>query len=311
MESIEDKLSSWVERGLISAEQARAIRAAEEESPSGTGRGGVSFAGEALAYVGGALLVGAVLVAFGDVWEDFVPRTRVTILAATTLLLMAGGNALRSKEDPALDRAAGVLWFMGVGIFSLLAYTFGDRVVGIEDETTLAVGAGATTAAFAYPFWRMRCEALQQTAVFAAASAALFAFGFLDWAANGETFAGLLVAALGSVWLAGSQIGRIMPRRTAEALGCIGILVGMQTAAFDEAGWFFVAMVVATGILALGMGRSRNILLGLGAAGLFVFVPQFITEAFGASVGAAGAIAIAGIVIIGIAAFVSRARKAD
>src|SRR5690349_347994 len=101
-------LRRWVEGGLITAEQAGRIRAAEgledpddrtapDPTPTPTpapapGRGG-SLVAEALGYVGGALvLVAAVLIA-GTVWDALGPAGRLGLVLAATALLLGVGAA--------------------------------------------------------------------------------------------------------------------------------------------------------------------------------------------------------------------------
>ena len=306
--NLETKLGRWVSAGLISTEQADAIRAVEGDAHP---RGRVSLASEALGYVGVALVIGALLVGFGEVWVDLRFGSRSAVLAVATAALVGAGWNLRNNPEPALERLGGFLWFASAGSFFGLAFIISERVLGFEDETSASVGAGVLVAMFAFPLWRLRPRGLQQIALVAGIVVALFAFGFNDLGVNGETLAGLLVAGFGAIWLLGSQTGWVVPRRTGEALGSLSVLVGMQTTGFDEAGWLFIGLVVQAGILGLGIVRDRNVLLGFGAAGLLLLVPQFVTEAFGASLSAAGSVAIVGALIVGVAVFMGRSRKTD
>ena len=307
---LEHKLEEWVARGLITAEQADAIRSAESktEPEAPVRRGRVSLAAEILGYFGAALLIGAFLVAFEGVWEDLGQGARFTTLVVITLLLLAAGQALRTSSEPAIERMAGVLWFGAVGSFAGVAFGVVEDVVKFDD-TAAGISVGLAAAVFAWPLWRFRCAALQQVAVFAGILAALFSAGFSGFVANGETGAGVLVGIFGLSWLLSTEKGWVQPRRTGEALGSIGTLGGVQTAGFDDAAWLLIALAVAAGILGYGVVAGRNILLGLGAAGLFLFVPQFITEAFGSNLGAAGSVAVAGALIVGAAVFVGRTRR--
>ena len=312
MASLDERLDKWVEQGLISADQAVAIRETETQADAEAKtprRGRVSLAAETLGYFGAALLIGAFFTAFGGVWRELGLGLRITILAVITLLLVAMGQALRGNRESALDRLSGVLWFASAGVFASLAYVVGVDAIGIEDDTSSGVWLGLASAAYAWPLWRLRCAALQQIAVFAGLVTTLFSFGFSQLALNGETAAGWLVALFGGGWLVSAEKGWVPPRRTGEALGSLGALTGVQTTGFDDATSMFVAIVIAVVIMGYGVAAGRNIPLGLGAAGLFVFVPQFITEAFGASLGAAGSVAIAGALITGAAVFIGRSKR--
>ncbi len=308
MAALDAKLRGWVEAGLISAEQAEAIRAAEG---SAAPRGRISFFSEALGYIGGALFTMALFIGLSDVWNELGTGYKLAVLLAATAVLVASGYVLRDNDEPALERLGGFLWFAAAGTLAGAAFVFADDIFGLDDEPTVTIFVGVVTAAFATPLWLLRRKALQQIALFGGIASAVVATGF-EIETNGDaTLPGFLLAALGIAWLIGAQTGPVLPPRTGDALGASGALIGMEIVGFDEAGWLLLALLVAVGVMAVGVVRDRNVALGLGAAGLFVFVPQFITEAFGASLGATGAIAIAGLLITGIAVFLGRMRRSS
>jgi hypothetical protein len=304
---LEEKLERWVADDLISAEQAAAIRAKEsagEAAPRRRGR--ISLAAEALGYLGAILFVAAVLVAYGDIWDEIDDPVRLLVLGGTAALLAAAGAKLRGHEEPALDRVGGALWLLAVPIAGMFAYTFAKQVLGWFPEKRSGVFSGVFVTAVAWPLWRLRKQALQQTAFVGSVVYALLVIGFAQDTFNGETFSGLALAAFGLAWLVATELGWIEPRRAGEILGSITTLVGMQTTGTDEAGWLFVGVVVAAAILTYGIVRDRTTLLGVGAVGSFVLLPQFFTEAFGTDLSATGAVALAGAVIVVIAVFMGR-----
>src|SRR5688572_29921065 len=110
---LQAKLDKWVSGGLISAEQADAIRAAESDGtvePSNAAaprRSGVSLGAEALGYLGSILFVAAVVVAYGDIWDEIEDPIRMAVLGLAVALLVAAGARFRAHSEPALDRMGG------------------------------------------------------------------------------------------------------------------------------------------------------------------------------------------------------------
>ncbi|HWL64553.1 MAG TPA: hypothetical protein VNP73_01140, partial [Actinomycetota bacterium] len=104
-------------------------------------------------------------------------------------------------------------------------------------------------------------------------------------------------------------MGAVEPQRTGEVLGAGSVLVGMQLVAFDEAILLAIATGVMVGIASVGVARDRTAALAVGAVGLVVLVPQLITEVFGPSLGAMGALAISGLLVIAVAVFIARKRR--
>ena len=67
-------------------------------------------------------------------------------------------------------------------------------------------------------------------------------------------------------------------------------------------------LLAALGLVAVSVRLSENVMLGLGVAGLFVYVPMLIFEWFGDSLGAVVALLISGLVLLGVVVGVVRYR---
>ena len=300
---LKEQLSRWLNAGFITDEQASQIQAFETARAEHQQRP-VPLIVEALGYLGGALAVIAVLILAQEFWADLELWGRIALLGTVTLGLLVSGWVLRDSALEAVRRLAGFLWmFAAVGV----AFTFGILSADGFDsspETAALVGSLAA-AAFGLLLWKLRTESLQQLAFFAAvAAAAMSVVGVADWP---EEFFGLSMWAIGTVWLFLTWGTAIRPEATGYALGGAGSLLGAQMMSFNEAGWPVVLGVVVAGALIVASVTLRQIiLLALGAAGVFIFVPQVVFHFFGDSLGAPVALLLSGAALIAGAVALAR-----
>ncbi|MDR9452235.1 MAG: hypothetical protein RI637_13580, partial [Acidimicrobiia bacterium] len=64
----------------------------------------------------------------------------------------------------------------------------------------------------------------------------------------------------------------------------------------------------AGALLAFSVGLRNTMLLGFGAGGIFIFVPQIIFEYFGDTIGVPLALFLTGVVLLGAALLIARLR---
>ncbi|MGH7562798.1 MAG: DUF2157 domain-containing protein, partial [Gemmatimonadota bacterium] len=146
MKDLEARLARWVRAGLVSEEQARAIRAAERAE--GVVPEESSLAATALGYLGASVaLVGGVVAASRE-WADVGTGSRLALAAGATLLLLAAGWVVRRREHPALRSLEGFLWFLSAGGAAFTAGLVGHDVLDLEGRT-MALLAGLVTALWA------------------------------------------------------------------------------------------------------------------------------------------------------------------
>ncbi len=167
--------------------------------------------------------------------------------------------------------------------------------------STVALTASAAAVAHGLVTWRTRVSPLQQLVTFAGSWGVVVAAAMLGDVTPGPFVAGLLVAVGGVVWglLTWGEVVR--PRVTGWLLAGAALGVGLQVASLDDlrTAGLAVAVPVALGVLALGARLGELVLLGLGAAGILVFVPQLVFELFAETVGAPLALLVAGVVLTG------------
>jgi len=300
---LKEQLSRWLNAGFITDEQAARITAFEAARAENQERR-VPLIVEALGYLGGALAVIAVLILAQEFWADLELWGRLALLGIVTLGLLIAGWVLRDSPLEAVRRLAGFLWtFAAVGV----AFTFGILSAdGFDTEPETAALVGSLSAGvLGYFLWRIRRESLQQLAFFAAVvSAAMSAVGVFDWP---EEMFGLSMWAAGTAWLFLTWGTVIRPETTGYALGAVASLIGAQMLSFDGEGWPLLLGVVIAGALIVASVTLRQIaLLALGAAGVFIFVPQVVFHFFGDSLGAPVALLLSGAALIGGAVALAR-----
>lgn len=298
------KLEDWVADGLITEEQAQAIRAreakaAEEAAEPRVATGRVSLATEAVGYLGGGLAVIAAVLFISELWPNLQPWSKVAFTGIITAVLAVAGALIRSSVEPAVRRLSSFLWFVSSAGVAFLFGLFADDVLKVEGET-VALIASASVASYSFVLWLVNRTHLQQIALFAGTLATGASLVFQGDSDIDPFFVGLVVWALGLAWGLLAWADLIRPSVTGVALGSVALLVGAQVASFDDLrGWGLgLGILTAVGLLAAGIVVRRTLLLGFGAAGVIIFVPQTVFHFFGDTVGAPLALLISGLVLV-------------
>jgi len=175
-DQIAELLARWQSSGLVTAEQAQRIAAAESFAPaSGPPRlrpPGGAMVGEALGYAGAVLIVAAVMVLMGRFWFDLNLGVRVIITggaAAETWLL---GRLATARFGRPGRRLCGVLCTVSVGMFGATAALVAADGLHWADNN-VAVFAGALAAGYAIGLWRRAESVPLHAATFAAVAVSI------------------------------------------------------------------------------------------------------------------------------------------
>jgi hypothetical protein len=310
MKDLETRVATWVEAGLITEEQARAILAAErsrEPAPSGAPGPEPSRAATALGYLGASVALVGGIVAASQRWSEMGTGSRLALVGGATLLLLATGWLARRGDCPALRSLDGFLWFLAAGGAAFTAGLAGHELLELETRTVL-MAAGLAMTAIGIPLWRIRPGALQEIAV--AAGLALLVETLLHHLPGPPgALHGLPLWGLGAVWALLAWGGPVGDRRSSFVLAGVALLLGAQILSFGwrDAG---LAVGIATAVLCLAASvRLQSMLpLGFGAAGVLLFLPQIVFEYLGDSLGAPLALLVCGVILLGAAFLVARLR---
>ena len=181
-----------------------------------------------------------------------------------------------------------------------------SEILGVR-ESDAGVWVALVAFVGALALWLRRRSSLQMIAMAGTAFIAVVMLltrfdNFPDWAF------GLSFAGLGLVWLLLTWGGVFTPTRTSYALGAIGVLFIV----FPESGdmpWPVLGLLGALALLGLSVRLSEQVLMGLGVAGLFVYVPMTVFELFGDSLGAIAALLITGLILLGSVVGVVQLRR--
>ena len=179
---------AWVAEGIVSAEQAAAIRgryadARDERRGSAT---------TALAAIG-AIAVGLGVIGFVAAnWEETSHAVRLALLTAAVAGSYAGAYQLRERTGRR-PRVGEVLYLLGVLLFGASLFLVGQMYnVQAHDPLALLLWAGGATATALV----VRSRAIAATAVLIFTSWIGFEFGLALDDAGGDTFAAFPVVAV-------------------------------------------------------------------------------------------------------------------
>jgi hypothetical protein len=304
VKDLSTSLREWVKAGLIDESQAQAIRS-HESAPTEERR--VPLVAEVLGYLGGSLALIATFILVGEFWADLQVWARLLLVGAGTAAFLTAGWFIKTIENEAIGRLSSFSWALGTAGAAFWFGLFGKDVLETEPETALllASSAGLLVGFFLY---RLSPRGLQQILLGSATVAtALSLLAHLNQPP--EEFYGLAIWGIGAAWLLLTWGGHLRPATTGYALGGLALLLGPQFMRFDQATWPLLLGLVTAGLLLTFSVTLRNtILLGLGAAGIFLFVPQIIFEYFGDTIGVPLALFLTGVVLLGAALLVARLR---
>ena len=295
-------VDGWLEAGLISADQAARMTSSAALPVTAPRREGVPVAAEALAYVGGAVVVAGSSLLTAYYWGDLAAGWRFLLLAAVTVLLVGAGAAVPRRLADAGHRLRGVLWLAATAAFAGSAGVLVADVVDRFATDTEAVLVAASTTALAAVLWALHRFGLQQVALLV--SAAVLTGTTIEWSGL-PVEPGTGVWVLGAAWAGLGLLRVIEPEETPLMLGAATAVFGAMTAADSDAGMVFVLVTVAA-VVAAAIARRDLLLLGLGALATLVNVPTAMSRWFAGSVPAATALVLVGVLLVALAVWITR-----
>lgn len=313
MRSLDDRIPAWIDAGLITTEQADAIRAFErsnDEPETSRRRRSLTSPAEAIGYVGAALALGATALILNDLWRELLVGGRLALVGALTVALFGAGLGVRGSTSAAMQRltsvlftatVAGVGWFTGV----VAGDVFDLRMAAVG----VAVGLAMVVVAGALYLWTPR--ALLQIAVLLSALIAPVAALDLTQISPGPAWYGLVVGAIGAAWFLLAIGDWLAPRVVGEVIGALVTFIGVQVGAFGDARTLALAIgvVLAAGLVTLAIRTDRLHHLIIGALALFAFSPQVVFEVFGDAIGAPATLLLVGLLLVLLAVGLGRARR--
>jgi hypothetical protein len=284
--------------GLITQEQADAIRAAERlPAPvPPPARRRLPVAVEVIGYLGGSLVIIGAMQLAARFWEDLRVWGRLSLLAVVAAVLWAAGALVRERGEAALGRLRGFLWLLSSAAVASFAGLLAAEVADLEVEWAVCL-AGLAAAVHAGVLWRRQPRPLQQLACLAGLVTAAAA----GLAAVNSDAGGLAVWALGAVWVLAGWRRLLPPEPVALVLGAVVVLVGASMVADPWGGVGPVlGLVSALGLLAGGSRGHRLVLGVIGVAGVGVFLPWTVAHFFAETIGVPMVILVSGLALLGL-----------
>lgn len=289
----------WARRqGLLTTEQA---------AEPGTRR--ISLLTEAVAYVGAILILAGGVTAVGQQWHGITGWGRVAVWAGAAMFFLLAGIFARRVHEPAIQRLVDVLWFLSVaGIAGAVGSAAHDVFEEAATTTALAVGVGVTL--YSAALWLVRRHALQNFALFTGLVVTIC--GIIITVDNSPPSVAFAVA----LWLFGLAWAGLGWRRYVEPLWVTvpsGVILALiaPTLAVGEYGWVYaIAIATAAAAMAASVPLRNTPLLALGTLAMFGYVTSVVVTYFHESLGVPGALAIAGVLILGLAVVSARLRRA-
>jgi hypothetical protein len=262
---------------------------------------------EAVMYVGAVLLLAGAVAAISQQWDTIRSWGHVAIFAAAAAFFLMAGSAVRNVREPAIQRMAGVAWFLSVAGVAGAAGSATLDVHGNPGTYTILI-VGTSAAVYAAALWFARPRALQNAALFsglvvticgvilaAAARGAgpALAYGLALWAFG-----------LGWAWLGWQRYAE--PARVSMALGTALALTAPGFAA-GEHGWMYAIAIASAGAaMAASVPLRSTPLLAMGTLAMFGYVTALVLTYFRQALGIPAALAITGGLIISLAAGTAR-----
>lgn len=305
--TLREQLARWTAAGLIDAAQAGRIEAAEMERMTMTPRRRLPLVAEVLGYAGAAIAITAAGITVRQFWKNVPPVAELAFAGIVAIGLLVAGAAIRTDAEPAFARLRSVLWLLATasvtGFVAVLTHVYlhlSDRNVALLSE--------AAWLACSIPLWWRTRSVVQQLAAFGGVVAVVeTGLDRLDPGAGSFAY-GLALWIVAGAWGIASWRGYLIPRTVGLLLSAAGMMIG-AIISMDAAPGQALAVLTVTGLLVFGVMQHRVAAIVIGAIGIIYVVPDTAQRYLPGSVGAPLAVAVVGLVLLGIAVWLARTRR--
>ena len=265
-------------------------------------------AAQVVAYLGAILAIVAAVLAIRPIWGDIGLAGQVSLLAVVAAFLLVVGEWLFHVRQTTTDRLGGLVWLGALAaVAGLTAVVAHDGFSLSTLRTTLVIGI--VTVGAALVLWLLQRNAFQLTGLVVASVAAVNGI-VAQWEPDTPTPFGLAIAALGLLWLGLAWFEVTQPTVIARIAGAWLLVNGLLFWGIDMpfAGRL-AATLASAALLALGVAQQRTELLVIGAYGLLIALPLFVTWVAGDAIGVPLGLLVAAAGLLIVALRVLRRRQ--
>jgi hypothetical protein len=291
----------WARRqGLLTTGQAA-------EGKQGARR--ISLLTEAVGYVGAIFILAGGIAAVGQRWHSITGWGRVGVLAGAAVFFLLVGMFVRRVPEPAIQRLVDVVWFLSVaGVAGAAGFAASGVYGNTAAVTALAVGVGITL--YSAALWLIRRHALENFALFAGLIVTICGAIFTADSSPPSLVFAVALWGFGLVWAGLGWRRYVEPLWVSVPSGVILALIAPGLAA-GEYGWVYaIGIATAAAAMAASVPLRNTPLLALGTLAMFGYLTSVVVRYFHQSLGVPGALAITGVLILGLAAVTARLMRA-
>jgi len=310
-------IERWLADAIITAEQATQMRAdLPEPAPPDSGHGGppapiprtsrAALVTEALGYLGGVIILVALSLVVGTLWDEMSVGVRLVLVGVVTVLLLVAGTLIPARLGATGVRLRSVLWLASSAALAALLGLGASEWSSWADEGVATLAALGTALYSAVLWWSHR-HLLQHVAVFVAMLVGVGAGVSLMPDAGG--LPGLAFWGVGAAWLALAWGGLVPGRQVGTVLGAVGMVVGATTM-LDEGWGVVLALATVSALVGLALTFRDLYLLGIGAIGTLMVLPPIMDKYFPGALAPALALLCLGVLLV-VAAVVTTRRRGE
>ncbi len=261
------------------------------------------------------LLVGGAA-ALAQRWNNIPRWGHVGVSAGVAVFFLLAGIIGRRVREPAIQRLVGVVWFLSVAGVAGAVGLAAHEVYGNDNAAVTAMAVGLAVTVYSAALWLVRRGAPQNLSLFAGLVVTILGIaGIIVTVAGGAGSARWLAFAV-ALWVFGLAWAGLGWRRYVEPLWVTipcGVILALIAPSFAAGhyGWMY-AIGIATAAAAMAASVPlRNVpLLALGALAMFSYVTSVAARYLHGSLGVPSALAIIGVLIIGLAVVSARLMRA-
>lgn len=261
---------------------------------------------EALGYLGGVIIVVALGLVVGSLWDELSVGVRLTLVGVVTLLLLVAGALIPVRLGATGARLRSVLWLASSAALAGFLALGGSEWAGWANETQ-ATFVALGTALYSAVLWWSHRHLLQHIAVFVSLLGGVGAG--VSLLPDGGTLPGLAMWGIGAAWLALAWGGVIPGRQIGEILGAVAMVVAAAT--LVEEGWgVALALATVSALVGLALTLRDLFLLGVASIGTLMVLPPIMGRYFPGALAPALALLGLGVLLV-VAAVLTTRRRAE